>query len=30
LRRERFERVLGPCEDMLKRNMEKYNTYVSK
>ena len=26
--RERFERVLGPCEELLKRNMEKYHSYV--
>lgn len=30
LDRERFERVLGPCADVLKRNMELYNTYTSK
>jgi len=28
LDRERFERVLGPCEDMLKRNIKAYNSYV--
>lgn len=27
LDRDRFERVLGPCSDVLKRNMELYNTY---
>eukprot|EP00123_Amoebidium_parasiticum_P015128 comp22799_c0_seq1/m.35755 comp22799_c0_seq1/g.35755 ORF comp22799_c0_seq1/g.35755 comp22799_c0_seq1/m.35755 type:complete len:372 (-) comp22799_c0_seq1:477-1592(-) len=27
--RERFERVLGPCEEVLKRNIAKYNSYVS-
>ncbi|EDV27847.1 uncharacterized protein TRIADDRAFT_37279 [Trichoplax adhaerens] len=29
LDRARFERVLGPCGDILKRNIEKYNSYVS-
>jgi hypothetical protein len=24
----RFERVLGPCSDILKRNMLQYNSYV--
>ena len=28
--RERFNRVLGPCEDILRRNMEEYNAYMSK
>lgn len=27
LDRDRFERVLGPCSDVLKRNMELYSTY---
>ena len=27
LDRERFERVLGPCAEVLKRNMELYDTY---
>lgn len=27
--RSRFERVLGLCSDILKRNIEKYNSYVS-
>lgn len=26
--RERFERVLGPCQDILKRNLENYNSFV--
>ena len=25
----RFERVLGPCSDILKRNIQQYNSYVS-
>ena len=29
LDRGRFERVLGPCADILKRNISKYNSYVS-
>lgn len=29
LDRARFERVLGPCIDILKRNMAKYNTIIS-
>lgn len=29
LDRDRFERVLGPCEEMLKRNMKAYNSYVT-
>lgn len=28
LDRKRFERVLGPCCDMLKRNIYKYKSYV--
>jgi len=28
LDRARFERVLGPCSDILKRNMLQYNSYV--
>jgi len=28
--RERFNRVLGPCEDILRRNMEEYNAYMAK
>jgi cAMP-dependent protein kinase regulator len=28
LDRERFNRVLGPCEDILRRNMEAYNKYM--
>lgn len=28
LDRERFRRVLGPCEDILRRNMEMYNQYT--
>lgn len=27
--RSRFERVLGPCSDILKRNIAQYNSYVS-
>ena len=27
--RSRFERVLGPCADILKRNIAQYNSYVS-
>jgi len=27
--RARFERVLGPCSDILKRNIQQYNSYVS-
>jgi len=29
LDRTRFERVLGPCSDILKRNISQYNSYVS-
>jgi len=29
LDRARFERVLGPCADILKRNIQRYNSYVS-
>jgi len=29
LDRARFERVLGPCSDILKRNISQYNSYVS-
>jgi len=29
LDRARFERVLGPCADILKRNMAQYNSFVS-
>jgi cAMP-dependent protein kinase regulator len=29
LDRERFNRVLGPCENILRRNMENYNRYLS-
>ncbi|XP_076447475.1 cAMP-dependent protein kinase regulatory subunit isoform X1 [Babylonia areolata] len=29
LDRARFERVLGPCSDILKRNIGQYNSYVS-
>ncbi|KAL4239998.1 cAMP-dependent protein kinase type I-alpha regulatory subunit [Mactra antiquata] len=29
LDRSRFERVLGPCGDILKRNISQYNSYVS-
>jgi len=25
--RARFERVLGPCSDILKRNLDQYNLY---
>lgn len=25
----RFERVLGPCADILKRNISQYNSFVS-
>eukprot|EP01104_Vermistella_antarctica_P010458 TRINITY_DN279_c1_g1_i2.p1 TRINITY_DN279_c1_g1~~TRINITY_DN279_c1_g1_i2.p1 ORF type:complete len:396 (+),score=86.76 TRINITY_DN279_c1_g1_i2:127-1314(+) len=28
LHRERFQRVLGPCEDILRRNLEAYNRYM--
>eukprot|EP01134_Creolimax_fragrantissima_P000805 CFRG0805T1 len=28
LDKERFERVLGSCEDILKRNIDKYESYV--
>ena len=28
LDRARFERVLGPCQEILKRNIEKYNSFV--
>lgn len=27
--RPRFERVLGPCSDILKRNIQQYNSFVS-
>ena len=27
--RSRFERVLGPCSDILKRNIAQYNSFVS-
>lgn len=27
--RERFNRVLGPCEDILRRNMEEYNAFMA-
>ncbi|KAH9282232.1 cAMP-dependent protein kinase regulatory subunit [Echinococcus granulosus] len=29
LDRKRFERVMGPCSDILKRNIAKYNSYIS-
>lgn len=29
LDRERFERVLGPCEDILRRNMDNYESFKS-
>ncbi|XP_013073683.1 cAMP-dependent protein kinase regulatory subunit isoform X5 [Biomphalaria glabrata] len=29
LDRARFERVLGPCSDILKRNISQYNSFVS-
>lgn len=29
LDRQRFERVLGPCSDILKRNIQQYSSYVS-
>jgi len=29
LDRERFNRVLGPCEDILRRNMQAYNQYMA-
>merc|ERR1711982_11750 len=29
LDRGRFERVLGPCSEILKRNIQQYNSYVS-
>ena len=29
LDRQRFERLLGPCVDILKRNIEQYNSFVS-
>jgi CRP-like cAMP-binding protein len=28
LDRDRFNRVLGPCEDILRRNMDSYNLYM--
>lgn len=28
LDRSRFERVLGPCQDILKRNISQYNSFV--
>ena len=27
--RSRFERVLGPCSDILKRSIAQYNSYVN-
>jgi hypothetical protein len=27
--RDRFNRVMGPCEEILRRNMEIYNQYIS-
>ncbi len=27
--RERFERVLGPCQDILQRNLENYNSIIA-
>lgn len=29
LDRARFERVMGPCVDILKRNINQYNSFVS-
>ena len=29
LDRQRFERVLGPCVDILRRNIQQYNSFVS-
>lgn len=29
LDRGRFERVLGPCSEILKRNIQQYNSFVS-
>lgn len=29
LDRPRFERVLGPCSDILKRNIQRYNSFIS-
>ncbi|KAL3315203.1 cAMP-dependent protein kinase type I-beta regulatory subunit [Cichlidogyrus casuarinus] len=29
LDRKRFERVMGPCSEILKRNISKYNSYIS-
>jgi len=29
LDRERFNRVLGSCEDILRRNMENYNHFMA-
>lgn len=29
LDRARFERILGPCADILKRNMTHYNSLIS-
>lgn len=29
LDRARFERVLGPCSDILKRNISQYNSYIA-
>lgn len=29
LDRARFERLLGPCSDILKRNLEHYNSLIS-
>lgn len=27
--RDRFERVLGPCSDIIKRNISRYNSFIS-
>lgn len=29
LDRQRFERLLGPCGDILRRNIQQYNSFVS-
>lgn len=29
LDRPRFERVLGPCSEILKRNIQRYNSFIS-
>lgn len=29
LDRPRFERVLGPCSEILKRNIRRYNSFIS-